>query len=244
MANAMLNSPPPHSAGPKPPPHWDAILSATQRNNVEEVLRLINDEGVSPSHGNFVGQTALHIAALWGNVETMEVLIEAGANVNAQNQIAKMTPLHCAIRGTFQSFRESHARRLECVRILIRAGADAKLCDLRGNDAFDSIDDAIVEAESRNMGNIEEEMAEMRMAFDAARLELSPLIELIDKLDVKGVEERLRADEDGEGSRRVKLGNALLAAVEKIQSYVNGDGRDDACDSLREIMYVPGELTH
>jgi hypothetical protein len=28
----------------------------------------------------------------------MEALIEAGANVNAQNQIAKMTPLHCAIR--------------------------------------------------------------------------------------------------------------------------------------------------
>ena len=31
-------------------------------------------------------------------VETLEVLIEAGANVNATNQIAKMTPLHCAIR--------------------------------------------------------------------------------------------------------------------------------------------------
>ena len=31
-------------------------------------------------------------------VETMEVLIGAGADVNAQNHIAKMTPLHCAIR--------------------------------------------------------------------------------------------------------------------------------------------------
>lgn len=91
------------------------------------------------------------------------------------------------------------------------------------------------------MGNIEVEMAEMRMAFDAARLEMSPLIELIEKLDVRGVEERLRANEDCEGLCQIKLNKALLAAVEKIQSYVNGDGRDGACESLRDMMYVTSE---
>lgn len=32
-----------------------------------------------------LGQQALHIAALWGSVEAMEALIDAGAQVNAQN---------------------------------------------------------------------------------------------------------------------------------------------------------------
>jgi hypothetical protein len=38
---------------------WDALLSASQKNNVEEVTRLLKDEGVPPSHGNVVGQTAV-----------------------------------------------------------------------------------------------------------------------------------------------------------------------------------------
>lgn len=108
---------------------------------------------------------------------------------------------------------------------------------MRGKDAFDYIDDAIEEAESRNAGNIEEEMAEMRMAFDAARLDMSPLVEFIDKLDVKGVEERILADEKGEGLNQVKLSKALLAAVDKFKSFVDGHGDDrGAFESLRDIM--------
>ena len=96
--------------------------------------------------------------------EALDELIKAGANVNAQNQIAKTTPLMCAIKGTFQSFRETHSKRVECVKLLLAAGADGKLCDLRGNDAFDSVDDAIKESAMRNIGSVEEEMEEMRKA--------------------------------------------------------------------------------
>jgi hypothetical protein len=122
--------------------------------------------------------------------------------------------------------------------LLLRAGADGKICDLRGKDSFDSIDDAVKESNDRNMGNIEEEMAEMRIALEEARLEMSPLVEFIDKLDVRGVEERLRGDKDGEGAvRQIKLSKALLSAVEKFQSYVDGGGDDGgACVSLRDIM--------
>ena len=56
--------------GSKSPPSWDRILSAAQKNNAPEIERLVNDEEVSSSHSNAVGQSALHIAALWGHGTT------------------------------------------------------------------------------------------------------------------------------------------------------------------------------
>jgi hypothetical protein len=108
MANAMLKNIDPSS-----------ILSASQKNNVALVVRLVTNDGVDPNYGNMVGQTALHIASLWGNVETVGALLNVcGANVNVQNKIGQMTPLHCAIRGTYQSYYDSYERRLEVVTLL------------------------------------------------------------------------------------------------------------------------------
>ena len=49
---------------------WDSILSASQKNNSIEIRRLVLNENVNPNHSNTVGQTALHVAALWGNSES------------------------------------------------------------------------------------------------------------------------------------------------------------------------------
>ena len=43
------------------------LLSAAQKNWAERIREMILTDGVNPSHSNAVGQTALHIAALWGN---------------------------------------------------------------------------------------------------------------------------------------------------------------------------------
>lgn len=48
-------------------PQWDRILSAAQKNNPTEIHRLVKEEGVSPDHANGVGQSATHVAALWGH---------------------------------------------------------------------------------------------------------------------------------------------------------------------------------
>ena len=50
---------------------------------------------LSSSISNILHTTYLYIQ--FKIVEVMKVLIDAGANVNAQNQIAKMTPLQCAM---------------------------------------------------------------------------------------------------------------------------------------------------
>lgn len=49
------------------PPEWDMLLSAAQKNRPELIREMIEIGGVSPSHANAVGQSALHIAALWGH---------------------------------------------------------------------------------------------------------------------------------------------------------------------------------
>jgi hypothetical protein len=49
------------------PPEWDLLLSAAQKNQSDRIRDMINKEKVDASHCNAVGQSALHIAALWGH---------------------------------------------------------------------------------------------------------------------------------------------------------------------------------
>mmetsp|Transcript_12444 Transcript_12444/g.15581 ORF Transcript_12444/g.15581 Transcript_12444/m.15581 type:complete len:357 (+) Transcript_12444:68-1138(+) len=112
----------------KPPREWDRLLSAAQKNNAELVNNLIIDHGVNPSHANAVGQSALHIAALWGNVEAVKALITHGASVDAKNSITGATPLHCAV----QSNKEPAANRVTSAKLLLTAGADPSIPDKFG----------------------------------------------------------------------------------------------------------------
>jgi ankyrin repeat protein len=50
-----------------PSPEWDLLLSASQKNRPDLIRDMVRDGGVDPSHANAVGQSALHIAALWGH---------------------------------------------------------------------------------------------------------------------------------------------------------------------------------
>ena len=47
------------------PPEWDLLLSAAQKNRPDKIREFL-EHGVDPSHSNVVGQSALHIAVLWG----------------------------------------------------------------------------------------------------------------------------------------------------------------------------------
>jgi hypothetical protein len=49
------------------PPEWDLLLSAAQKNQSDKIRDMIVKENVNASHANAVGQSALHIAALWGH---------------------------------------------------------------------------------------------------------------------------------------------------------------------------------
>lgn len=115
------------------PPEWDRILRSAMKNDSLGIRRLVEEEGVSPSHSNAVKQSALHIAAIWGNVEALEELLKHTAEVNAQNTMTGATPLHCAT----QSMKGEFPRRLMCVERLIAAGANVDVADFFGKLAGD-----------------------------------------------------------------------------------------------------------
>jgi hypothetical protein len=104
------------------------ILFRTQKNEADAVQALI-DGGVDPSYANGVGQTALHVACLWGNIDVAKVLVKAGAKVNAVNGFSGAAPLHCAATENDRGNKEG---RKECIKLLMTAGADPNLRDMRG----------------------------------------------------------------------------------------------------------------
>eukprot|EP00746_Dinoflagellata_sp_MGD_P085332 gnl/MRDRNA2_/MRDRNA2_33784_c0_seq1.p1 gnl/MRDRNA2_/MRDRNA2_33784_c0~~gnl/MRDRNA2_/MRDRNA2_33784_c0_seq1.p1 ORF type:complete len:537 (+),score=123.72 gnl/MRDRNA2_/MRDRNA2_33784_c0_seq1:82-1611(+) len=93
-----------------------ALLRSALEGDAQRAAALLS-MGADPTWGNPIGQTALHIAALWGKKEVCEVLVEAKANVNQANQFG-VTPLHFAASG-----KGPPQGRAEAIEVLIRAGA-------------------------------------------------------------------------------------------------------------------------
>ena len=93
------------------------------RDGDTEVLKQLTTEGADPSFANRAGQTALHIACLWGTSPCVDVLVKAGAKVNVKNDISGETPLHM-LAISYLNEKGTMAGRLAAAKILVEAGAD------------------------------------------------------------------------------------------------------------------------
>ncbi len=91
-----------------------ALHKAVKLNDVETVQKLMKFGIVNVA--NALGYTPLHSAAYAGHVEIAEILIKAGADVNAQTKLGK-TPLWWA----------ADQRHAKMVELLLRSGADANI---------------------------------------------------------------------------------------------------------------------
>ena len=120
------------------PPHSDRVgqhvLQHAQRNNAE-ALHILIDAGADPSFANALGQTPLHIAALWGNEDALGLLVEQGANLNARNYRGQ-TPLH-----VLAASEKPLGGRVDCAIRLLQAGADASAIDAWEQAPFKKIAD-------------------------------------------------------------------------------------------------------
>ncbi|WP_293676322.1 ankyrin repeat domain-containing protein [uncultured Phenylobacterium sp.] len=112
----------------------------TAYNSVHDVLRRFQDvvefldtDLVSVDQKGIFGNTPLAIAAGWGDVQAVALLIAAGADVDAKVEDGD-TPLHRAV-----SF--GHA---DVVRLLIENRASA---GIRNDDGLSALDAALVEAD-------------------------------------------------------------------------------------------------
>ncbi len=94
------------------------LMSAIVRNSIETAALLISNKNIDLEVIDNNGNTALIRAAIHKNVPITKMLIEAGANLNAQNNIGK-TALHVSIE----------MEQNEIAELLIDSGADVNYSD-------------------------------------------------------------------------------------------------------------------
>lgn len=208
-------------------PQYDRILSAAQQNRPDVIRTMIKEMGCPPGHGNQVGQTALHIASLWGNRDAVEALLELGAPVNAQNSMGGSTPLHMAV----SSSKEPFSNRIDCARMLIAAGADLELADFgsgkaSGSTPLDTLEDDVESGMIADDDNVQE----LRKVLTAGgAIQRSKLFDLIDIHDLEGIKTLLVECAEGlnEFDRKTGL-TPLQYAVDKLLLAINpeGDGEE------------------
>jgi hypothetical protein len=101
------------------------MRGVTRGNN--EIVSALLEAGADANKGIDNGEPPIFIAALLGQIETINLLIEKGADVNVAAAESGLTALHGAAIG----------KRSEAIKRLLEAGADATLRDKTGKTALD-----------------------------------------------------------------------------------------------------------
>ncbi|XP_071844268.1 uncharacterized protein [Apostichopus japonicus] len=99
----------------------DKVLQAVRDGNTEKLKHALTKKGTSPSKANKEGQTALHVAASYGEFSSLEIMLALGANIQLRDNEG-MTALHLACKGG----------HLDSVTRLVQAGTALDVKDNNG----------------------------------------------------------------------------------------------------------------
>ena len=134
-----------------------ALHAATKGNHIECVRELLGRGHANTEAKNTYGDTALHWAAERGNVECMEALLAAGGDPNSTTKrgVAPLavatwrghvvcanvllqhgTALDAAGGGVTALHNAARARRVQCLELLLEAGASTEAVSSRGKTAL------------------------------------------------------------------------------------------------------------
>jgi ankyrin repeat protein len=102
----------------------DSPLTAAASLHAEQVGMLYVDRGANIHHAGCHGGTALHWAAWVGRDKLVDKLIRAGADIHRKCVDFGNTPLQWARHGFNAASKENQHNQLQCVRLLIAAGAE------------------------------------------------------------------------------------------------------------------------
>lgn len=80
---------------------------------IESVPDFIGHRITSVNYRNGYGDTPLHIVSGWGDCEAIQILVDAGADINSRGETG-FTALHCA----------AEQNRPEAIRLLSSLGAE------------------------------------------------------------------------------------------------------------------------
>lgn len=103
----------------KPRTGWHKLCDEAERGVPKALKQLIMEGGDVHERTTTDGYTPLHLACIYGHLDCAQILIEARADVNAQDDM-NCTPLHMA----------ASEGRLNCVAILLHTAADIDAEDI------------------------------------------------------------------------------------------------------------------
>lgn len=127
--------------GNNPSQGSDSPLTAASSLHADLVALLYMSKGADINHEGGHGGTALHWAAWCGRDKVVAELIRAGAEINKLCTDFRSTPLSWAIRGLKNGGQKEPGNYLECVKLLVRAGADKKESNRHGKTVFDLLEE-------------------------------------------------------------------------------------------------------
>ncbi|XP_046659648.1 protein phosphatase 1 regulatory subunit 16A isoform X2 [Homalodisca vitripennis] len=189
------------------------LLEAAGRNDILEVQRLL-EKGVSPDSTNEDGLTALHQCCIDDNEEMMKLLLQFGANVNAEDS-EKWTPLHAA----------ATCGHLHLVRYLIDSGADLLAVNADGNMAYDICEDeAALEHIEREMAGrgVTQQLIDETRALTETQMLADLTLAAGQGYDME------TCDEQGATPLHIAAANGYLRVVEfLLDQHVSTDVRDN-----------------
>ncbi|HMH31683.1 MAG TPA: ankyrin repeat domain-containing protein [Puia sp.] len=121
----------------------DTPLSAASSLHADKVAIVYIEHNANIYHQGAHGGTALHWAAWCGRDIVVKRLIEEGADINKRCVDFQATPLFWAV----MSYKEENDKhnQLECVKLLVEAGADKNIPNANDKTIYSMIKDEDVE---------------------------------------------------------------------------------------------------
>lgn len=123
----------------------DTPLVAAASLHAEQVGILYIENGADIHHAGCHGGTALHWAAWVGRDQLVARLIREHADIHRLCTEFRSTPLFWAVHGLKLGGPENKSRQVECVKLLLNAGADKTVPNLNGTTPFELLDETDTE---------------------------------------------------------------------------------------------------
>lgn len=118
----------------------DSPLTAAASLNADKVGLLYIDRGADIEHAGGHGGTAVHWAAWTGRDVLVDRLIKAGADIHKRCIDFVSTPLLWAVHGYKFGGGRNRYHQVECVKLLLAAGADRNTANNEGTNITDFLD--------------------------------------------------------------------------------------------------------
>jgi uncharacterized protein len=118
----------------------DTPIVAASSLHADAVALLYIERGANIHHSGCHGGTALHWAAWCGRDKVVKRLLEVNAEINRRCVDFKSTPLFWGVHGYVSCGRKNSRNYLECIRLLVQAGADKSIPNAEGHLPLELLD--------------------------------------------------------------------------------------------------------